>query len=128
VTVTAPPSSAPAVVCSNSATPAAGRPGVVAVTTAGALVKLDPASGAITQTLIPGGVLGDEVAVSPDDSTVYFDAGTGCKTEIGRSAAAASDLNRPWRAARDQRTAASCVRGPAAAQAGLHPEPGQPGG
>lgn len=82
VTVTAPPSSAPAVVSSNSATPAAGRPGVVAVTTAGALVKLDPASGAITQTLVPGGVLGDEVAVSPDGSTVYFAAGTGCKTEI----------------------------------------------
>jgi hypothetical protein len=81
VTVTA-PSSAPAVVSSSSATPAAGRPGVVAVTTAGALVKLDPASGAITQTLIPGGVLGDEVAVSPDGSTVYFAAGTGCKTEI----------------------------------------------
>lgn len=81
VTVTAPPASQPVVVSSSSAPPAA-RPGVVAVTTAGALVTLDPSSGAITRTLVSGGVLGDEVAVSPDGSTVYFAAGSGCKSEI----------------------------------------------
>ena len=33
---------------------------------------LDPAGGAITSTLVQGGVLGDEVAVSPDGSTIAF--------------------------------------------------------
>ena len=56
-----------------------GKPGVVAVTTAGALVRLDPASGSATQTLVPSGVLGDEISVSPDGSTVYFAVRQGCK-------------------------------------------------
>jgi WD40-like Beta Propeller Repeat len=50
----------------------ASMPGIVAVTTAGALVRLDPSTGNITQTLVAGGVLGDEISVSPDGSTVYF--------------------------------------------------------
>ena len=63
--------SQPAEISSGSA-PAGSRPGIVAVTTAGALVLLDPAGGAITSTPVQGGVLGDEVAVSPDGSTIAF--------------------------------------------------------
>ena len=71
VTVTAPASSAPASSPASSPTPA-GEPGIVAVTTAGALVTLDPATGSVQRTLVPGGVLGGEIAVSPDGSTVYY--------------------------------------------------------
>src|SRR6516162_2770098 len=35
-------------------------PGIVAVTTGGALVRLDPATGAVKGTMVPSGVLGDE--------------------------------------------------------------------
>lgn len=62
--------------------PTGSEPGIVAVTSAGALVTLDPANGSITSTLVSGGVLGDEISVSPDGSTVYFAAGQGCKPEI----------------------------------------------
>ena len=82
VTVTPPASSAPVVVSSPSSAPAGARPGIVAVTTAGALVKLDPNSGAIIATLVPGGVRGDEISVSADGSTVYFAAGKGCHPQI----------------------------------------------
>ncbi len=83
VTVTPPAtSSAPVVVSSPSAAPAGARPGVVAVTTAGALVKLDPNSGAVIATLVAGGVLGDEISVSADGSTVYFAAGKGCHPQV----------------------------------------------
>jgi hypothetical protein len=54
----------------------------VAVTTAGALVVLNPATGSITSTLVPGGVVGDEISVSPDGSTVYFAQGPGCIPKI----------------------------------------------
>jgi hypothetical protein len=50
----------------------AGAPGIVAVTTAGALVRIDPSTGNVSQTLVQGGVLGDEISVSSDGSTVYF--------------------------------------------------------
>src|ERR1022692_4627484 len=80
-TVTRPASSAPVVVSSSSAPPTGAGPGIVAVTTAGALVKLDPANGSIIATLVSGGV-GDEVSVSPDGSTVYFAQRSGCKSEI----------------------------------------------
>ena len=80
VTVTQPASSAP--VSSSSAPPTSARPGIVAVTTAGALVKLDPANGSIIATLVAGGVVGDEVSVSPDGSTVYFTQRSGCTSEI----------------------------------------------
>ncbi len=59
-----------------------GEPGIVAVTTAGALVRLDPSTGSVAQSLVPSGVLGDEVSVSPDGSTVYFAEGAGCHTEV----------------------------------------------
>jgi hypothetical protein len=81
VTVTAPGGSGAGggLASSTPATsPSGGEPGVVAVTTGGALVRLDPSSGSATQTLVPSGVLGDEISVSPDGSTVYFAARQGC--------------------------------------------------
>jgi hypothetical protein len=54
----------------------------VAVTTAGALVRIDPATGDIKQTLVASGVLGDEISVSPDRSTVYYAQRSGCATEV----------------------------------------------
>jgi hypothetical protein len=57
-------------------------PGIVAVTSSGALVVLNSSTGATTSTLVPSGVVGQEIAVSPDGSTVYFTAGSGCANEI----------------------------------------------
>src|SRR5215472_15612768 len=77
VTVTAVASASPTGSATASPSANTSEPGLVAVTAAGALVKLDPSTGAITQTLVPGGVLGDEISVSPDGSTVYFTEGSG---------------------------------------------------
>jgi hypothetical protein len=63
-------------------TPGPGRPGIVAVTTKGALVVLDPLSGEARRILVRGGVAGGAVAVSPDGRTVYFAARHGCLGEI----------------------------------------------
>lgn len=72
-------SSAPA---SSSASPAAAvSPAIVAVTTAGALVTLDPASGTVAKTLVPSGVEGDEISVS-STGMVYFAIKHGCSSEI----------------------------------------------
>jgi hypothetical protein len=62
----------------------AGEPGIVATTTKGALVVLNPASGAVIRTLVSHGVdtATDEIAVSPDGRTVYFTALHGCTTDI----------------------------------------------
>jgi WD40-like Beta Propeller Repeat len=70
-------SSAPA-----SGAPWAGRPGIVAVTTRGALVLLNPLTGVASRILVAGGVAGDALSVSPDGSTVYFAARRGCADEI----------------------------------------------
>lgn len=67
---------------STPATSTGGKPGIVAVTTAGALVRLDPGNGSVSQTLVRSGVRGDEVSVSRDGSTVYFAAGQGCKADV----------------------------------------------
>jgi hypothetical protein len=65
------------------------RPSVLAaVTTAGAVVLLDPASGRVTRTLVASGAVGDELSVSPDGRTVYYEAGTGCQHQIWRGATA----------------------------------------
>jgi hypothetical protein len=53
----------------------------VAVTKAGALVTLDPATGAVRGTLVSGGVSGDQVSVS-SSGTVYFATGSGCTGTI----------------------------------------------
>ena len=59
-----------------------GRPGVVAVTADGALVVLDPSTGAVARTLVASGVVGDEIAVPRGGNTVYFAAARGCTDEI----------------------------------------------
>jgi hypothetical protein len=65
-----------------SVTGGPGRPDIVAVTTKGALVVLDPLSGEARRILVASGVAGGAVAVSPDGRTAYFAAGRGCQDEI----------------------------------------------
>lgn len=77
VTVTA---SAPAASASPAAV-AATPPSMVAVTTHGALVVLNPATGAVTKTLVSSGVLGDEISVS-SSGMVYFAVRNGCSSKI----------------------------------------------
>jgi len=57
-------------------------PGIVAVTRAGALVLLGSRHGQVIKTLVPGGVRGDEISVSPDHGTVYFSVRHGCLGQI----------------------------------------------
>jgi WD40-like Beta Propeller Repeat len=66
---------------SAAASAAAASPPIVAVTTAGALEVLNPATGTAETQLVAGGVLGDEVSVSASD-TVYFAVQRGCSDEI----------------------------------------------
>jgi hypothetical protein len=61
--------------------PAGTEPGIVAVTKAGALVQLDPATGAVRDTLVASGVTGDQVSVA-SNGTVYFATGSGCAGTI----------------------------------------------
>lgn len=84
------PSPAPTVTITTSAqsgssatvSPAAAvPPAIVAVTQHGALVVLSPATGVVTQTLVPSGVVGDEVSVSAA-GMVYFAVANGCTGEI----------------------------------------------
>jgi WD40-like Beta Propeller Repeat len=76
VTTTASPSAAPSASISAPVPPA-----MVAVTAAGALVVLDPATGTVSRTLVAAQVVGDEVSVSPA-GTVYFAVQKGCKDEV----------------------------------------------
>jgi hypothetical protein len=78
VTVTASTSaSASAAASVAAATP----PAMVAVTTKGALVTLDPATGVIARTLVPSHVLGDEISVSAT-GMVYFAVKDGCSSKV----------------------------------------------
>lgn len=79
VTATAGASSSPSGAA--SASTAAGEPGIVAVTTGGALVDLNPANGQVTRTLMSGNVLGDEVSVAAG-GMVYFAVRNGCTDQI----------------------------------------------
>jgi|CZKW01.1.fsa_nt_gi hypothetical protein len=63
-----------------AATRAAATPRLVAVTTKGALVLLSPATGAVTRTLVPSGVVGDEISVG--SGAVYFARRNGCTDDI----------------------------------------------
>jgi len=47
-------------------------PAMAGVTTRGALVLLSPATGAPVRTLVPNGVIGDEISVSSDGQTIFF--------------------------------------------------------
>jgi hypothetical protein len=61
--------------------PVTTAPGIVAATTAGALIRLNPATGATEATLVPVGVLaGGEISAAK--GTVYFTVKAGCTTEI----------------------------------------------
>jgi WD40-like Beta Propeller Repeat len=58
-------------------------PDIAAVSTHGALVLLNPVSGAVTKTLVPSGVVGDEISASPDGATIYYTTHTAdCTDEI----------------------------------------------
>jgi hypothetical protein len=59
-----------------------GRPDIIAVTSQGALVVLDPLTGIARKILVRGGVLAGAVSVSPDGRTVYFAARHGCEGTI----------------------------------------------
>ncbi len=61
---------------------AARPPAVVAVTKAGALVVLNSVTGSVVKTLVPGGVIGDEISVSADRTTVYFAVKHGCTDTV----------------------------------------------
>jgi hypothetical protein len=61
-------------------------PGIIAVTTGGALVRLHPRSGTVARTLVPGGVVGDEISVA-SNGTVYFAVQHGCTDTIESVAA-----------------------------------------
>jgi len=54
---------------------------MVAVTTAGALVTLNPATGVAEKTLVPTNVVGDEISVSASGQ-VYFAVQNGCTSTI----------------------------------------------
>jgi hypothetical protein len=54
---------------------------MVAVTTAGALVTLNPATGVVEKTLVPKGVTGDEISVS-SSGQVYFAVQNGCTSTV----------------------------------------------
>lgn len=94
-------STTPAAAGSRPGTPASGsgqgstsspgtQPGIIAVTTGGALVVLNPSTGAVTRTLVPSGLAispigpvdADEIAVSPDGGTVYFTDRANCTDNI----------------------------------------------
>jgi hypothetical protein len=70
---------------SASTTPSTGtEPGIVAATTRGGLVRLNPATGAVVQALVPNGtgVEGDEISVS-SSGMVYYAVGSGaCDSTI----------------------------------------------
>src|SRR5580658_5178290 len=75
--------SAPTTSSTTTTAPGPARPSVlVGVTSAGQLDRLNPATGAVEQTLDVGPVVGDEVSVSPDGSTVYFEEKSGCDDQI----------------------------------------------
>lgn len=61
----------------------ANRPGIVAVTTGGAVEVLNSTTGVVTAALTGAqDAIGDEVAVSKDAQTVYFAVNQGCRDEI----------------------------------------------
>lgn len=70
--------------------PGAAAPGIVAVTTGGALVRLNPATGATEQTLVPSGVLGDDISASAT-GTLYFTVKRGCTGKIESIPASGGD-------------------------------------
>jgi hypothetical protein len=82
-TASASATASPSPVATRTTSPSASRPpAMVAVTTAGALVTLNPGSGKISRTLVGSGVLGDEISVARGSALVYFARGHGCTDQI----------------------------------------------
>jgi hypothetical protein len=80
VTITVTPSAQSS--AGGSTEPAAAvPPAMVAVTAAGALVTLNPATGVVSQTLVRHHVIGDEISVS-SSGMVYFAVRHGCGSDI----------------------------------------------
>ncbi len=57
-------------------------PAMAGVTTRGALVVLSSVTGEPVRTLVPNGVLGDEITVSPDHQLIYFSRRHGCIDDV----------------------------------------------
>jgi hypothetical protein len=67
-----------------AAPPGSSRPKIlVAITTGGALQALDPATGRPLRTLATGAT-GDEIGLSPDGLTVFYETPAGCAHQINR--------------------------------------------
>ena len=80
-------SPAPAQPAAPSSGSGPARPTVLAaVNTSGKVEILDPATGAVVRTLATGAALSDEVALSPDAKTVYYQKQSGCFGQIARVA------------------------------------------
>lgn len=79
-------SPATTVASSSTSAPAVARPAtLVAVTTAGAVQTLDPATGKSTKTLATGAT-GHEIGLTPDGAAVYYETPTGCDHQLNRVA------------------------------------------
>jgi hypothetical protein len=75
------PANPPSASAAPSASPAAPTPPTIVGVTGGALVTLNPATGAVEQTLVPSGVLADEVSVAAN-GMIYFEAYYHCTDSI----------------------------------------------
>jgi len=62
-------------------------PAMAGVTARGALVLLSSATGTPVRTLVPRGVIGDEISVSRDGRTIYFSSRHGCVDDVESVAA-----------------------------------------
>ncbi len=62
-------------------------PAMAGVTARGALVLLSSATGAPVRTLVPHGVIGDEISVSADGQIIYFSKRHGCVDDVESVAA-----------------------------------------
>ena len=84
----APSPKAPATTAARPVSQTTARPPAMAgVTARGALVLLSSATGAPVRTLVPRGVIGDEISVSPDGRTIYFSSRHGCVDDVESVAA-----------------------------------------
>jgi len=76
--------SAPSVATSSSAATGSRPDTLVAVTTTGAVVVLDPTDGHEVRRLVASGASGRAVQLTPDGRTVYYEKATGCRDQLWR--------------------------------------------
>lgn len=80
---TATSSSAPATKDAHPVSQTTARPPAMAgVTARGALVLLNSSTGAPVRTLVPNGVVGDEISVSADGQNIFFSRRHGCVDDV----------------------------------------------